>query len=31
LRSGGHFTALEKGPELLADIRKFFREHASRD
>lgn len=27
LPSGGHFTALEKGPELLADVRRFFREH----
>jgi microsomal epoxide hydrolase len=30
LRSGGHFTALEKPSELLADIRKFFRQHAPR-
>ncbi|MDP6707518.1 MAG: alpha/beta fold hydrolase [Alphaproteobacteria bacterium] len=28
LESGGHFTALEKGPELLADVRAFFAEHA---
>lgn len=28
LASGGHFTALEKGPELVADIRRFFRDHA---
>ncbi len=28
LASGGHFTALEKGPELVADMRRFFRAHA---
>ncbi len=28
LRAGGHFTAIEKGPELLDDLRAFFREHA---
>ncbi len=27
LDAGGHFTALEKGPELIADIRAFFRAH----
>lgn len=27
LKDGGHFTALQKGPELIADMRKFFREH----
>jgi microsomal epoxide hydrolase len=28
LASGGHFTALEKGPELVDDIRRFFRANA---
>ncbi|MEM9360432.1 MAG: epoxide hydrolase, partial [Pseudomonadota bacterium] len=28
LDDGGHFTALQKGPELVADMRRFFREHA---
>ncbi len=28
LAAGGHFTALEKGPELLEDVRTFFREVA---
>jgi len=28
LDAGGHFTALEKGPELVAEIRSFFAEHA---
>ena len=28
LDDGGHFTALQKGPELVADIRSFFRETA---
>jgi len=28
LDSGGHFTALEKGPQLVAEIRSFFRDHA---
>jgi pimeloyl-ACP methyl ester carboxylesterase len=28
LDSGGHFTALEKGPQLIADMRAFFRAHA---
>jgi len=28
LDSGGHFTALEKGPELVMEIRRFFRDHA---
>ncbi|HZD24699.1 MAG TPA: alpha/beta hydrolase, partial [Alphaproteobacteria bacterium] len=25
LKSGGHFTALQKGPELIEDVRAFFR------
>lgn len=28
LDSGGHFTALENGPELVANIRHFFGQHA---
>ncbi|MEM7748557.1 MAG: epoxide hydrolase [Pseudomonadota bacterium] len=28
LDDGGHFTALQKGPELVEDMRCFFREHA---
>jgi len=28
LEDGGHFTALQKGPELIEDMRRFFRTHA---
>ena len=27
LETGGHFTAMEKGPELLTDLRAFFRDY----
>lgn len=28
LPDGGHFTMMQKGPEMIADIRQFFRAHA---